>query len=86
MNAINFQDGIPSIPVDNFRDHYILVFEMTSMQYGTENGQYPELVGEPMRMELNFTFPLERLFELIVMGERMSSVAVDKFGVVGKII
>ena len=25
MKAMNFQDDIPSIPVDNFKDHYVLV-------------------------------------------------------------
>ena len=84
MEAMNFQDDIPSIPIDNFKDHYVLVFDLTSMQDATENCRYPELVGEPLRLELNFTFPLEHVTELIVLGERMSSVAVDKFGVVGK--
>ena len=54
------------------------------MQDATENCHYPDLVEEPMRLELNFTYPLEHVTELIVLGERMSSVAVDKFGVVGK--
>ena len=54
------------------------------MQHATKNCRYPELVGEPLRLELNFTNPLENATELIVMGERMSSVAVDKFGLVGK--
>ena len=84
MRAMNFQDGIPSIPTDNFKDHYVLVFDLTSMQDATENCYYLRLVGEPLRLELNFTFPLEHVTELIVLGERMSSVAVDKFGVVGK--
>ena len=84
MKAMNFQDDIPSIPNDNFNDHYVLVFDLTSMQDATENCHYPELVGEPLRLELNFTFPLKHVTELIVLGERMSSVAVDKFGVVGK--
>ena len=84
MKAMNFQDDIPSIPIDNFKDHYVLVFDLTSMQDATENCHYPELVGEPLRLELNFTFPLEHVTELIVLGERMSSVAVDRFGVVGK--
>ena len=83
MKAINFQ-MIFLIPHDNFKDHYVLVFDLTSMQDATENCHYPELVGEPLRLELNFTFPLEHLTELIVLGERMSSVAVDKFGVVGR--
>ena len=84
MKAMNFQDYIPSIPIDDFKDHYVLVFDLTSMQDATENCQYPEPVGEPLRLDLIFTNPLENVTELIVLGERMSSVAVDKFGVVGK--
>ena len=84
MKTMNFQDDIPSVPIDDFKDHYVLVFDLTSMQDATENCHYPELVGEPLRLELNFTIPLENVTELIVLGERMSSVAVDKFGVVGK--
>ena len=84
MKAMNFQGDIPSIPIDNSRDHYVLVFDFTSMRDSTENCHYPDLVGETLRLELNFTFPLEHVTELTVLGERMSSVAVDKFGVVGK--
>ena len=84
MKATNFQDDIPSIPIDDFKDHYVLVFDLTSMQDATDNCHYPDFVGEPLRLELNFTQPLENVTELIVLGERMSSVAVDKFGVVGK--
>ena len=84
MKAMNFQDDIPSIPIDHFKDHYVLVFDLTSMKDATENCHYPEFVGEPPRLELNFTNPLENVTELDVLGERMSSVAVDKFGVVGK--
>ena len=84
MKAMNFQDDIPSIPIDNLKDHYVLVFDFTSMQDATENCHYPELVREPSKLELNFTFPPENVTELIVLGEQMSSVAVDKFGVVGK--
>ena len=84
MEAMNFQDDIPSIPFYNFKDHFVLVFDFTSMQDATENCHYPELVGEPLRLELNLTFPPEQVTELIVLGERLSSVANDKFGVVGK--
>ena len=84
MKAMNFQDDIPTIPIDNFQDHYVLVFDLTSIQAATEHCHYPELVGEPLRLELNFNTALEHITEVIVLGERMSSVAVDKFGVVGK--
>ena len=84
MKALNFQDDIPSIQVDNFKDHYVLVFDLTSMQDATEHCHYPELIGEPLRLELYFSSLLENVTEVIVLGERMPSVAVDKFGVVGK--
>ena len=74
----------PQIPIDNSENHYALVSHLTSMQDATVNFHYPELVGSTLRLELNFTSPLEHVTELIVLGERMSSAAVDKFGVVGK--
>ena len=84
MRAMNFQDDIPSIPVDNFKDHYVLVFDLTSMQDFTERCHYLELIGEPLRLELYFSSPLEIVTEVILLAEPMSSVAVDKFGVVGE--
>ena len=88
MKAMNFQEDIPLLPVDNFKDHYVLVFDLTSMHDATEHCHYPELIGEPQRLELYFSSPLENVTEVIVLGERMSSVAVElsrvKFGVVGE--
>ena len=86
MKAMNFQDDLLSTPIDDFKDHFVLVFDLASMQDATENCHYPEFVGKPLRLELNFTNPLENVTELIVLGERLSSVAVDKFGVFGKIV
>ena len=84
MKAMKFQDDIPSVPVDNFKDHFVLVFDLTSMQDATEHCHYPELFGKPLRLELYFSSPLENVIEVIVLGEGMSCAAVDKFGVVGK--
>ena len=84
MKAMNFQDDIPSIPIHNFKDHYVLVFDLASMQDGIDHCHYPEVIEEPLRLELYFNSPLENVTEVIVLGERMFGVAVDKFGVVGK--
>ena len=66
MKAMNFQDHIPSIPIVIFKDHYVLVLALTSMQDGTENLLYPDLVDEPLMLELTFTSPLDHVSELIV--------------------
>ena len=84
MKAMNVQGDIPSIPKDIFKDRYAIVFDLTSMQDATESCHYQELFGEPLRLKLNFTFPLEHVTELSALGERMSSAAIDKFGVLGK--
>ena len=84
MKAMNSQDDIPSIRIDDCKDHYVLVFDLPSMQDATGKCHYPELVGEPLRLELSFTQSLENVFEPIELGERMSSVVLEKFGVVGK--
>ena len=67
MKAMNFQDDIPSIPTDDFKDHFVLVFDLTSMQDAFENCHYPELVGEALRLELNFTQLFENVTELIIL-------------------
>ena len=81
---MKIQDDNPSNPFDKFIDHYALLFDLTSMHDATEDCHYPYLAGEPLRLELNVTFPLEHLTELSVLSERMSSVAVDKVGVARK--
>ena len=35
MKAMNFHKDIPSIPIDNFENHYALVFDLTSTQDAT---------------------------------------------------
>ena len=52
MKAMNFQGDIPSIPVDIFKDNYVVVFDLTSMQDATEHCHYPEVIGELLRLEL----------------------------------
>ena len=85
MKALNFQDDIPLIPIHSFQNHYLLLFDLTSMKNGTGICHYPELVGELLRLELNFIYPLKHVTKLFVLGERMYSVAVNKFGLFGKI-
>ena len=58
MITMNFRDDIPSNPIDNFKNHFLLVFDLTSIHDATENCHYQELVEEPLRLEVNFTFPL----------------------------
>ena len=44
MKAMNFQDDIISNPIKNFKEHYGLVFKLTSMPDVSEIYHYPKLV------------------------------------------
>ena len=62
MKAMNFQYDIPSLSIEYFKDHYVLLFDLTSMHDATESFfPYPELVEEPPRLEVNSIVPLEGL-------------------------
>ena len=81
MKAVNFQDNIPPISNDYCINNYVLVIDLISMQDSTENFHQRGLAGETLRLELNFTFPLEHVTDFFLLGKRKSSVAVDRFDV-----
>ena len=71
MKAMNFNEEIPALPNDLFKDHYVLVFDLTSLQDAGENVHYPDLSGESLRLEMFFERPLTNVTELIVLEERI---------------
>ena len=81
---MNFQDDFPSIPFVDFRNKFVLVFDLASMQVAAENCPCSKLTGESLRPQLNFTSSLDHITELIVLVEIMPSIANDKFDVAGK--
>ena len=88
MKAMQFNEDFPALPMEDFQNHYVLVFDMTSLQDAAEQLHYPEHNGESLRLEIFFQFPLEQVTELIVLGEMLvlglSKVQIDKFGTVAK--
>ena len=84
MKAMQSNEDFPALPMEDFQNHYILVFDLNSLQDAAEQLHYPELSGESLRLEMYFQFSLEQVTEVIVLGERLSNVQIDKFGIVAK--
>ena len=82
MEAMNIQVDFPSNPSYIFEDYFVLVFYLNSMHDATEKAKYPQLSEKPLILDLNFTFILDHVTELIASEEYMSSVTVDYFVVV----
>ena len=84
MKAMNFNEEIPALLNHQFQNHYILIFDLTSLQDAGESIHYPELSGEIIRLEMFFDRSLRNATEIILLGERMSTVKIDQFGTVAK--
>ena len=84
MKAIQFNEDFPALPMEDFQNHYTLVFDLNSLEDAAKQLHYPEISGESLRLEMFFQFPLEQVTESIVLGERLSNVQVDEFGTVAK--
>ena len=84
MKSMNFNEEIPALPNHQFENHYILVFDLASLQDAGENIHYPKLSGESIRLEMFFDRSLRNVTEKIVLRERMSTVKIDQFGTVAK--
>ena len=68
--------------MEGFQNHFILVFDLTSIEDAAQQLHYPELSGERLRLKIFFQFPLEQVTELIVLGDRLSNIQIVKFGTV----
>ena len=82
MKAMQFNEDFPGLPMEDFQNHYILVFDLTSLQDAAEQLHYPEISGESLRVEMFYQFSLEQVTEVIVLGERLSNIQIDIFGTV----
>ena len=57
MKAEQFNEDFPALPLEDFQNHDILVFDLTSVQDAAEQLHYPELIGESFRLEMFSNFP-----------------------------
>ena len=69
MKAMQFNEDYPSLPMEDFQNHYILVFDVTSLQDAAEQLHYPELSGESLRLEMFSQFLLDQVTQVIVLGK-----------------
>ena len=84
MKAMQFNENFPALSIEDFQNHYILVFHLTSLQDAAEQLHYIELGGESSELEMFFQFSLEQVTEVIILGERLSDNQIDKFGTVAR--
>ena len=84
MKSLNFSDDGPGITLNEYNEQFILVIDLTSISQADTEIYYPELVGAGIRVQLYFTNPLVRTTEVILLGEKLSTIFINKDGKVLK--
>jgi hypothetical protein len=84
LRSLHFNHDGPDIPLEDYPDHFVMVFDLTSTNESHSEVYYPELTGGSLRLELSFREPLDEAVEVLVLGETLSTVYVKSTGEVYK--
>ena len=75
MEALDFVfNNKHGISLAYYHNHYIMAFDLTSTQEASHDFINPELTKCTISVELKFDTPLAEKIELLIMGERSSTV------------
>ena len=77
MSALAYVENGHGISLDDFPNHYILVFDLTSTQEATHDFIHPELTNSAISIELKFDAGLTNNIEILCLGEKSSTVYID---------
>ena len=84
MEALKFKDDGPNVKLVEYEDHYLLFFDLTSMQESNVELYYPDLVASGIRLELYFRENLKETVEVLVTGDKLSTILINNSGQVTK--
>ena len=84
MKALKFTDDGPGINLNHYENHYVLAFDLTSMQESNIHLYYPDVVAASLKLELYFSKPLTETIEVFVLGEKLVTTLIHETGTVTK--
>ena len=77
MSALAYVENGHGIPLSEFSNHFIMVFDLTSTQEATHDFIHPELTNSSISVELKFDTALTNNVEVFFLGEKSSTVYID---------
>ena len=77
MSALAYVENGHGIPLNEFANHFIMVFELTSTQEAAHDFVHPELTNSLLSVELKFDAVLAHNAEIIFLGEKASTIYLD---------
>jgi len=84
LQSLHFQNDGPSVKLRHFANHFYMVFDLTTPGESNTEVIYPETVGGSLKLELQFSANVNPSLEVLVFGEKLTSLHIDKTGKVIK--
>lgn len=77
LSALAYFNGSHGIPLNEFENHYVMVFDLTSTQQASHEFIHPELTNSSISLQLQFRTALPDNVELFLLGEKASTIYID---------
>ena len=77
MSALAYVENGHGIPLSEFSNHFIMVFDLTSTHEAVHDFIHTELTNSSISVELKFDTALINNVEVFLLGEKSSSVYID---------
>lgn len=77
MDALAFAHLSHGIPFEDYANHFLMVFDLTSTQQASHDYLYPELTNATISLELKFTNNLTESIEVFLLGEKASTIYIN---------
>lgn len=77
MNALAYLENGHGIPLSEFPNHFVMVFDLTSTLEASHDFIHPELTNSSIAIELKFGTALPNNVEILLLGEKLSTVYID---------
>ncbi len=76
LESLHFTDSGPAITLKDYSHHFFLVFDLTAPLSSNTEVYFPELIGGSLRLQLYFSTPADTPLELLLLGEKLSTVSI----------
>lgn len=77
MDALAFGYHSHGIPFQDYTNHFVMVFDLTSTQQASHDYLYPELTNAAVSLELKFANNLASSVEVFLLGEKASTIYIN---------
>ena len=84
MGALAFHEHGHGISFEEYANHYLLVFDLTSTHQASHDYLHPELTSASISISLRFDTALAQITEVLLLGECASTVYINNSRKVSK--